>query len=72
MEAVNTLVIDKTGTLTEGRPAVTSIVTTEGHDEAELLRLAASVEQASEHPLARALVQRSAITRPRLGPRHGF
>jgi Cu+-exporting ATPase len=56
MEAVNTLVIDKTGTLTEGRPAVTAIVTVEDSDEAELLRLAASVEQASEHPLARALV----------------
>jgi len=55
-EKVTTLVIDKTGTLTEGKPAVTSIVAAEGFDEAEILRLAASVEQASEHPLAAAIV----------------
>jgi Cu+-exporting ATPase len=56
MERIDTLVVDKTGTLTEGRPAVTSIISAEGIDEAELLRLAASVEQASEHPLASAIV----------------
>ena len=56
MEKIDTLVVDKTGTLTEGRPAVTSIISAEGIDEAELLRLAASVEQASEHPLAAAIV----------------
>ncbi len=56
MEKVNTLVIDKTGTLTQGRPAVTAIVTAEGFDEADVLRLAASVEAASEHPLASAIV----------------
>ena len=56
MEKVDTLVIDKTGTLTEGRPAVTAIVTAKGFDEADVLRLAASVEQASEHPLAAAIV----------------
>ena len=56
MEKVDTLVIDKTGTLTEGRPAVTAIVPAAGFEEAELLRLAASVERASEHPLARAIV----------------
>ena len=55
-EKVTTLVIDKTGTLTEGKPAVTSIVPAVGFDEAEILRLAASVEQASEHPLAAAIV----------------
>ena len=55
-EKVTTLVIDKTGTLTEGKPAVTSIVAAKGFDEAEILRLAASVEQASEHPLAAAIV----------------
>ena len=55
-EKVTTLVIDKTGTLTEGKPAVTSIVAAEGFAEAEILRLAASVEQASEHPLAAAIV----------------
>lgn len=56
MEKVDTLVVDKTGTLTEGKPAVTAIITAEGVEEAELLRLAASVEQASEHPLAAAIV----------------
>jgi Cu+-exporting ATPase len=49
--------VDKTGTLTEGRPAVTAVVPGEGFAEAELLHLAASVERASEHPLARAIVE---------------
>ncbi len=56
MEAVNTLVVDKTGTLTEGKPSVTAIVVGKGFEEAEVIRLAASVEQASEHPLAAAIV----------------
>ena len=56
MEKVDTLVVDKTGTLTEGKPAVTAVITAEGVEEADLLRLAASVEQASEHPLAAAIV----------------
>jgi Cu+-exporting ATPase len=56
MEKVDTLVVDKTGTLTEGRPAVTRIVPAAGLDEREILRLAASVERASEHPLAVAIV----------------
>jgi Cu+-exporting ATPase len=55
-EAINTLVIDKTGTLTEGKPAVTAIVPAAGFEENDILRLAASVEQASEHPLAAAIV----------------
>jgi P-type Cu+ transporter len=57
MEKVDTLVVDKTGTLTEGKPKVTAIVVAAGHDESELLRLAASVERASEHPLADAIVR---------------
>jgi Cu+-exporting ATPase len=56
METVDTLVVDKTGTLTEGKPAVTAIVPAEGFTEAEVLRLAASVERPSEHPLAIAIV----------------
>ena len=56
MEKVDTLVVDKTGTLTEGRPKLVSIVAAEGFDEAEILRLAASVERSSEHPLADAIV----------------
>jgi len=50
MEKVDTLVVDKTGTLTEGKPAVTAIVASESFEETEILRLAASVEKASEHP----------------------
>ena len=57
MEKVDTLVVDKTGTLTEGRPAVTDIVPGEGFAEDEVLRLGASVERASEHPLAQAIVR---------------
>jgi Cu+-exporting ATPase len=56
-EAVDTLVVDKTGTLTEGRPAVTAIRPAASVDETELLRLAASLERGSEHPLADALVR---------------
>jgi Cu+-exporting ATPase len=56
MEKVDTLVVDKTGTLTEGKPAVTAIVPAPGFTEADVLRLSASVERASEHPLAVAIV----------------
>lgn len=57
MEKVDTIIVDKTGTLTEGRPAVTAIVPAPGFTEDEALRLAASVERASEHPLALAIVR---------------
>jgi Cu+-exporting ATPase len=57
MEKVDTLVVDKTGTLTEGKPKVVSIVAAAGFEENDLLRLAASVERASEHPLAAAIVR---------------
>jgi Cu+-exporting ATPase len=57
MEKVDTLVVDKTGTLTEGKPKVVSILPAAGFDEREILRLAASVELASEHPLADAIVR---------------
>jgi Cu+-exporting ATPase len=60
MERVDTLVVDKTGTLTEGKPKVVAVVPAQGFDEAEVLRLAASVERASEHPLARAVVETAA------------
>src|SRR5271163_4861728 len=56
MEKVNTLVVDKTGTLTEGKPRVTAIVPAAGLSEAEILPLAASLEKSSEHPLAAAIV----------------
>jgi Cu+-exporting ATPase len=54
--AVDTVILDKTGTITEGRPTVTDIVTVGDIDERELLRLAASLERASEHPLADAII----------------
>ena len=56
MEKVDTLVVDKTGTLTEGKPRVTAIVPAGGRTEAEILPLAASLERSSEHPLAAAIV----------------
>ena len=57
MEKIDTLVVDKTGTLTEGKPKVVAIVPAEGFDETDILRLAATVERASEHPLADAIVR---------------
>ncbi len=56
MERVDTLVVDKTGTLTEGKPKVVAVVPVQGITDTEVLRLAASVERASEHPLADAIV----------------
>jgi Cu+-exporting ATPase len=57
LEKIDTLIVDKTGTLTEGRPAVTAIRPVLGFDETELLRLAASLERGSEHPLADAILR---------------
>jgi len=57
LERVDTLVVDKTGTLTEGRPVVAAIEPKENFEEGELLRLAASLERGSEHPLARAILE---------------
>ncbi|WP_296619875.1 heavy metal translocating P-type ATPase [Rhizorhabdus sp.] len=59
-EKLDTLVIDKTGTLTEGRPSVTAITPVEGVDRLTLLRLAASLERGSEHPLADAILRAAA------------
>jgi P-type Cu+ transporter len=56
LRAIDTLVVDKTGTLTEGKPQLVSISAFAGFDERELLRLAASLERASEHPLAAAII----------------
>jgi Cu+-exporting ATPase len=56
LEKVDTLVVDKTGTLTEGKPVLASLVAVDGVDENDLLRLAASLERGSEHPLAAAIV----------------
>ena len=59
-EKVDTLVVDKTGTLTEGKPRVAALEALSGHQEDEILRLAASLERASEHPLARAIIAEAA------------
>jgi Cu+-exporting ATPase len=57
MEKVDTLVVDKTGTLTEGKPRLVSVTAVDSFDEATVLRLGASLERASEHPLAEAIVR---------------
>jgi Cu+-exporting ATPase len=72
MEKVDTLVVDKTGTLTEGKPKVVAIVPAEGFDERELLRVAASVERASEHPLGAAIVAAAAQRKIELARVVGF
>jgi len=59
---INTVVLDKTGTITEGKPEVTNLVTTDGVTEQQLLQIAASIEKPSEHPLADAIVKRAAET----------
>jgi Cu+-exporting ATPase len=71
-EAIDTLVIDKTGTLTEGRPAVTAIRPAAGWEEVELLRLAASLERGSEHPLADAIVRAASERGLTLAEPQGF
>jgi Cu+-exporting ATPase len=72
MEKIDTLVVDKTGTLTEGKPKVVSIVPASGFTENDILRLAASVERASEHPLADAVVRAAKEKQLTLSPVEGF
>ena len=72
MESVDTLVIDKTGTLTEGKPKVVSVIAADGFDESELLRLAASIEQGSEHPLAQAILKAASERKFALAAVSGF
>ena len=66
LEKVDSIVVDKTGTLTEGQPRLMTIEVTPGTDESELLRLAASVERGSEHPLAAAIVSAALARRLKL------
>ncbi len=56
MEKVDTLIVDKTGTLTEGKPKLSKLIAGPGFDDQSLLQLAASLERGSEHPLAEAIV----------------
>ncbi len=72
MEKIDTLVIDKTGTLTEGKPKVVAVVALPGFDEGQVLRLAASVERSSEHPLAAAIVAAAQERKLELSPVRGF
>ena len=69
---VDTLVVDKTGTLTEGKPKLVSVLPGEGWSESELLRLSASLEQGSEHPLASAIVSGAAARGIRPGRAESF
>jgi Cu+-exporting ATPase len=72
MESVDTLAIDKTGTLTLGRPTMTQLITTGNQTDKEVLNLAASVEQPSEHPLGRAIVEQAREQQIQLGQVDGF
>jgi Cu+-exporting ATPase len=72
LEKVDTVVVDKTGTLTEGKPRLTTIEPAPGFSEAELLRLAASVERGSEHPLAAAIAAAASEARVEFGPGEDF
>jgi Cu+-exporting ATPase len=72
MEKVDTLVIDKTGTLTEGKPKVVAVVPAPAFDEAQVLQLAASVERGSEHPLAAAITAAAAERKLPLSDVRGF
>ena len=60
LETIDTLVVDKTGTLTEGKPRLVSIIPQQAYDESELLRIAASLERGSEHPMAAAIIAEAA------------
>ncbi len=59
LHTINTVVLDKTGTITEGRPIVTDVITANGETEQNLLKIAASIEKPSEHPLAEAIVEKA-------------
>ncbi len=72
LEKVDTLIVDKTGTLTEGRPVVTDVETVNGFDSTAVLRYAASVERGSEHPLAAALLRAAREKRIELAAVGGF
>src|SRR5688500_19202215 len=72
LEKVNTLVVDKTGTLTQGKPQLSEVVSVAPTDRKEILRLAASIERASEHPLAAAIVAAAERERLRLATAEEF
>ena len=71
-EKLNTIILDKTGTITKGEPALTDVVVTPGHDEADVLRLTASLERSSEHPLGEAIVKGAAARKLVLADAEAF
>ncbi len=71
-EKLNTIILDKTGTITKGEPALTDVVVTPGHDEADVLRLTASLERGSEHPLGEAIVKGAAARKLSLADAEAF
>ncbi len=72
MESIDTIVVDKTGTLTEGKPKVVAVLPVAGYTEDDVLRIAASVERGSEHPLAAAIAKAAAERNLELAPVRGF
>jgi len=72
MEKVDTLVLDKTGTLTEGKPKVVQVIASQNFSEAEVLRMAATLERSSEHPLAAAVLKEAGERNLRLGTSGNF
>ena len=72
LRKIDTLIVDKTGTLTEGRPAFHSVEVAPGFDKDDVLRLAASLDQGSEHPLGRAIVEQANSTGLQLSKVEGF
>ncbi len=71
-EKLNSIILDKTGTITRGEPALTDVVVTPGHDEREVLRLTASLERGSEHPLGEAIVKGAEARKLTLVDAEGF
>jgi Cu+-exporting ATPase len=71
-EKLDAIILDKTGTITKGEPALTDVVVTPGHDETEVLRLTASLERGSEHPLASAIVKGAEARKLALVDAEGF
>ncbi len=69
---LNTIILDKTGTITKGEPGLTDVVVVNGYDENELLRLAASVEKGSEHPLGEAIVRGAEVKKLELSQAYNF
>ncbi|MGD9739222.1 MAG: heavy metal translocating P-type ATPase [Bauldia sp.] len=72
LEKVDTIVFDKTGTLTEGKPSLAAVVAAEGFEEDEVLRLGASLERSSEHPIGRAIIAGAKAKGLRLAPPRDF